>query len=141
MILNRKIDLNEIKHFNKITTLGKDFVMKAMERDVTRRYSAEQLLNHPWMLTQFQDVALDQNTQIEMMDNLVKFSKASKFQKTVISLLMGIKAEKSDLKTLQQQFYLLDANNDGTLSVDEFKAASKKIPGFSIGSNKWEKII
>jgi len=34
------------------------------------------------------------------MENLTKFSKASKFQKTVISLLMGLKAEKSDLKTL-----------------------------------------
>lgn len=54
---------------------------------------------------------------------------------------MGLKAEKSDLKQLKQQFYLIDTNNDGTLSVEEFKAASKKLPGFSLGDNKWEKII
>ena len=60
MIVNRKIDLNEIKYFNKLTTLGKDFIMKAMERNVKKRYSAEKLLNPPWLLTQFQENPLDQ---------------------------------------------------------------------------------
>lgn len=141
MIVNRTIDLNQIKHFNKVTALGKDFVMKAMERDVSKRYSAEKLLNHPWLITQFEENPLDQETQTSMMENLMKFSKKTKFQKTIISILMGLKADKSDLKVLKQQFYMIDTNNDGTLSVDEFKAASKKLPGFSLGGNKWEQII
>jgi len=35
----------------------------------------------------------------------------------------------------------MDTNKDGTLSVEEFKAAEKKIPGFALGKNKWEQIV
>jgi len=68
--------------------------MKALERDVKKRFSAEQLLNHKWIIDQSSHESLDEDDQIEIMTNLTNFSKASKFQKTIISLLMGLKAEK-----------------------------------------------
>jgi len=55
-----------------------------------------------------------------MVENLKRFSTANKFQKTVISILMGLKSDKNDLKDLKLQFQKLDANNDGRLSLSEF---------------------
>ena len=56
----------------------------------------------------------------QMVENLKRFSTANKFQKTVISILMGLKSDKNDLKDLKLQFQKLDANNDGRLSLSEF---------------------
>jgi hypothetical protein len=44
------------------------------------------------------EVDVDPQHQVESFDNLQKFAKASKFQKTIISILMGLKGEKEDLK-------------------------------------------
>lgn len=54
---------------------------------------------------------------------------------------MGIKADNQDLKLLKAQFQSIDKNNDGTLTVDEFKLAQKSIPGLKIKQNKWEDVL
>lgn len=38
----------------------------------------------------------------------------------IISILTGLKAEKTELKKLKRQFEILDVNQDGTLEVKEF---------------------
>ena len=49
----------------------------------------------------------------------------------IISILTGLKVEKSDLKTLKRQFQILDSNQDGTLDVNEFKQICSKVSSFS----------
>jgi len=58
-----------------------------------------------------------------MLTNLVNYSKTNTFNKTVISLLMGLRSNKEDLKKLQQAFQTFDKNKDGSLTIDEFKQA------------------
>lgn len=39
-----------------------------------------------------------------MLENLSRFSKSNKFQKTIVSILAGLKADKMDLKMLTVVF-------------------------------------
>lgn len=39
-----------------------------------------------------------------MLDNMEKFSSSNKFQKTIISILAGLKADKCDLQLLSVAF-------------------------------------
>ncbi len=51
MILHKEVDLKK-SYFEPISALAKDFIMKALQRDIEQRYSAKQLLNHPWLIQQ-----------------------------------------------------------------------------------------
>ena len=66
----------------------------------------------------------------ELISNLLTFSKTDKFQKTVISLLTGLRSDKEDLKRLQRAFEAMDINKDGTLTKDEFMSAANQFQTF-----------
>ena len=58
------------------------------------------------------------------MEEIIKFSKASKFSKMITSLLMGLRHDSEDMSILKDLFHKIDVNNDGTISKDEFEKAS-----------------
>lgn len=58
------------------------------------------------------------------------FSKADKFQKTILSLLTGLRSDKDDLKRMQKAFEALDVNNDGTLTKEEFSGYANRVNSF-----------
>jgi hypothetical protein len=47
---------------------------------------------------------VDKDYHFRILKNLMNFSKANKFQKTIISVLIGLKAEKSEIKKLEIAF-------------------------------------
>jgi Ca2+-binding EF-hand superfamily protein len=58
------------------------------------------------------------------MEEIIKFSKSSKFSKMITSLLIGLRHDSEDISILKDLFHKLDTNNDGTISKEEFEAAS-----------------
>jgi Ca2+-binding EF-hand superfamily protein len=46
-----------------------------------------------------------------------------KFHKTIISLMIGLMVDKSELEGYKEMFKEFDTNNDGLISKQEFKAA------------------
>ena len=126
MIVNTDINY-EKPYFKQISKEAISFLKSALTKPVNERASAQELLAHPWLKnkTQLQQT-LNEEQHKDLINNLLTFSKADKFQKTVVSLLTGLRAEKSDLKMLQMAFEAMDTNKDGTLTRDEFiKAASQ----------------
>tara|TARA_B110000285_G_C14962238_1_gene532251 strand:- start:388 stop:819 length:432 start_codon:yes stop_codon:yes gene_type:complete len=71
----------------------------------------------------------------------MEFEKSTKFQKTVLSVLMDLKFDKNNMKEMREIFLKVDSNNDGVISIDEFKAAQKKVKCFSLGKLKWDTIL
>ena len=49
MILLKEIDMTK-PQFNNVSKEAKDFIRKALTKDIERRWSAKQLLSHPWLL-------------------------------------------------------------------------------------------
>ena len=47
-ILNKEIDLTK-QYFKNVSPEAKDFIMMACTKDINQRYSALQLLEHPWI--------------------------------------------------------------------------------------------
>lgn len=128
--------------FSKISADAKDFIRCALNKNIDSRFSAKQMLDHSWMQTQsakFEE-PVDEDMTKDVFQNLEKFSKANRFQKTIASILIGLQGDKDDLKILKNVFNQLDKNNDGTLTMDEFKAAEKTMVGFKLGS-KWSDIL
>ena len=48
MICRQEIDLNK-PYFMTVSSDAKDFIRCALNKDVEKRYSAKQLLEHDWM--------------------------------------------------------------------------------------------
>lgn len=78
MIVTKELDFNK-SYFMKISAECKDFLTKALTKKVEERWSAEQLLKHPWLVNQIQEQQLDPAEQGENLKNLIQFSKADKF--------------------------------------------------------------
>ena len=65
----------------------------------------------------------DPNQGKEVLSNLQQFAKFSKFQRAIMSVLTGLKADHEDLKHLRKMFHEIDTNQDGALSYEEVKNA------------------
>lgn len=97
------------KSFNHISDKAKDFIQQALIKDKGKRPSAKQLLEHPW-INSIDELSTEVNQeQINVtLDNLKKYSKNSKFQKSILSLMIGLLADKEEIKRVRDIFMRLD---------------------------------
>lgn len=65
LIVKSSVDLN-VKEFRKVTNNAKDFISKALNKKIKARYSAADLLNHPWLV----DVGTKQMKEIKKEDSV-----------------------------------------------------------------------
>jgi serine/threonine protein kinase len=49
LIATKDIDLSKKSYFNSVSPQAKDFIMCCLNRTIEQRYSAKQLLKHPWI--------------------------------------------------------------------------------------------
>ena len=49
LIVSKEVDLTK-PYFKNVSTQAKDFIMKCVNKNIEERFSAKQLLKHPWML-------------------------------------------------------------------------------------------
>ena len=57
-----------------------------------------------------------------------------------MSILTGLKADKSDLQRLKVAFKMFDKNNDGSLSPEEIKESEDQLENFGLGG-EWGEIM
>ena len=79
-----------------------------LNKDPSERPSAIDLLNHPWLASD--DSAEGYQALNNVSKNLAQFSAASNFQKTIISMLAGLKVQKEELADLSEAFLFIDKN-------------------------------
>ena len=53
--------------------------------------------------------------------NIKQFYKASNFQKMMLSMIVGMRKQKEELKNIKEVFQMLDKDNDGTLTMEELR--------------------
>ena len=80
LIVTGTIDMNK-PVFAKVSSEAKEFISKCLIKDVDQRYSAAQLLEHPWLvgLSDKIDKDINDEDKKEVLQNLENFSKATKF--------------------------------------------------------------
>ena len=103
----------------------KDFINKALQKDIKNRLTVDEALNHPW-IKKFSINNLDQSLINEDSIKLfIQFSKRPALHKEIFYFFAKISNE-TDIVDYKNVFNSFDANNKGCLSKDDLKTGLEK---------------
>lgn len=105
------------KEWKNISQEVKDLI-KFMICDPDKRYTAEQVLNHPWVVNSFSHSTA--NLTNFNVESLKLYKKAHKLKKAVLTFIAS-RLKENEVKNLKEIFQLLDKNKDGTITLEEMK--------------------
>lgn len=108
--------------FKSVSDEAKDMISKLLVKDPTKRFSAEQAYNHPWIQMSEPDAS---TVGSEVINNLNDFVHALKLKKTTLTYLAS-KLPESSYEDIRKAFIAFDKNGDGRISSDEFKTLLEK---------------
>lgn len=101
---------------------AKDLIKK-MLCPVEKRYSAQEVLNHPW----FEKTSNDVKGEINLC-KLKEYVKSNRLKKVVLNYIVT-QTDESEIKDLIKLFNKLDVNGDGELTKEEFVTGLKNCDG------------
>ena len=121
-IKNKKYQFHE-EEWKNISKEAKDLI-KHMLVDEDKRYSAEEVLNHPWLVnTAPNSKGTVSKINIKQLEN---YKNSYNFKKFVLTY-MATRLREKDIIELNKIFLEIDTNKDGTLSVDEIRKCLIKL--------------
>jgi len=117
--IKKKKFVFENEEWKNISNEAKDLISH-MLIDENKRYSAEEVLKHPWfakMAPNPQRLRGSKKISIKQLEN---YKNSSNFKKFVLTY-MATRLKEKEIQELRRMFLRLDKNKDGTLSVDEIR--------------------
>lgn len=108
--------------WKKISNEAKDLIQH-MICDPDKRYTASQVLQHPWIAQCAPNATGKLDINIEALKN---YKNTNKLKKLVLTYIAS-RLKDSDVTNLKQNFMTLDKNKDGTLTLEEMKEGLEKI--------------
>ncbi len=95
-----------------------------MLADPAHRLTAEQVLNHTWVLNNAPNSSESiLNLNVE---NLKNYRNINKLKKAVL-VFIASRLNESDIKNLKETFNSIDKNQDGTLTLEEIKSGVSQL--------------
>ena len=113
-----KIEFN-YEEWDNISHDAKDLIKKLLIKDIDKRYSAKEALNHSWIIKNKNKVKIDQNKFAEVVTNLRNYSSKLKLQQSTLAYIVHNLVHKEDCQYLREVFIALDDNGDGKLTKTE----------------------
>jgi Ca2+-binding EF-hand superfamily protein len=96
---------------------------------VQARFSAAKALSHPWIS---QDgIASDAPLDVRVIQNMSRFAGYNRVKKAILVEIAKTFKE-TEIADLRKQFAVMDADNSGTISIDEMVQA---MTSFKTGEN------
>jgi len=89
-------------------------------KSVSKRYTAIQAYNHPWVRQQVENENKNVTVPPEVIDNLQSFLESKALKKAIL-LYVAQQIPENEIVNLKQLFVKMDTNGNGSLSFDEFK--------------------
>jgi len=99
---------------SKVSSSGRDFVGKLLQKEPANRYSAAEALQHKWL----KGSAGTEDLGVDLLTNIANYSKASKLKKVLVRMLANEMTE-SDHDNLKKQFDQMDADGNGQIDKKE----------------------
>jgi len=103
---------------------SKDLIQRLIVMDVEKRYTVRQALEHTWV-EKLAPNSSDKKLSAAAVSNLKGFRAQNKLKKAALTVIATELSEES-LKDLKEMFIALDADNDGTLTVEEMRQGMEK---------------
>ena len=126
------------EEWNAISQNAKDLILKMLEYNQEKRFSAQECLDHPWIKT------LASNTNPSMLPNILKniynLNAREKLQQATIAYIVHNLNSSKEIEELKKVFQAMDLNNDGMLNYSEIKKAYEKYFGV-VSEVRMNKII
>ncbi|KAK3162240.1 hypothetical protein QOZ80_1BG0087250 [Eleusine coracana subsp. coracana] len=121
-ILRGQVDFSS-DPWPRISSGAKDLVRKMLTSDPKKRISAYDVLNHPWIKEDGEapDTLLDN----AVMSRLKQFRAMNQFKKAALRVIAGCLSEE-EIRGLKEMFKGMDADNSGTITVDELRRGLAK---------------
>nr|KJB48534.1 hypothetical protein B456_008G074300 [Gossypium raimondii] len=115
-------DVWSIAPWPSLSSEARDFVKRLLNKDPRKRLTAAQALSHPW-IKKYNDVKVPLDI---LIFKLVKaYLRSSSFRKAALRALSKTLTV-DELFYLKEQFALLEPNKNGTISLENIKAALMK---------------
>jgi calcium-dependent protein kinase len=116
--------------WDDVSNEAKDLIKSLLKKDVKKRLSAEQALNHIWFkkmkdLISIKEVSKENLTKIAK--NLKNFRADQKLQQATLAYIVHNLTKKEDVDELRKTFMQFDENGDGRLTKDELIKGLNKI--------------
>lgn len=98
----------------------KDLIRKMLKYDHKLRISAQEALNHPWIINQDNDVKINP----ENLKQLAKYHGQNILEKSILYFISSQLSENNEEQQIAELFNALDLNHDGRLSKEELLQGS-----------------
>ena len=121
-ILKGEYDI-ESPPLDKISKNALDLLQKLLTKDISKRISAQEALDHPWFKEQesknlFNEI-LDENIVEKLLSNLKKYKKVSILQETALAYLVHNFPQMKEVINACKLFNQIDLNADGKITQQE----------------------
>ena len=142
-------DYERMRDFHAGGKLITDFLESCLQKDPSKRATAESLLGHEWIKTMVKEESVDKEQRIEIALNIYNFKKATILQSSVIALLCRLKSAPEEHPLLRKYFLQLNTSNTGRLTAAELRAGTKHFKGEfnrELGKSRkyeanWDKLV
>ena len=109
-----------LKPFKQCSDEVKDLISKLLVKDPTKRFTAQNAYNHPWVQRKVEEESLNIVISPLVIENMAKFVECQHLKKTVCYIIAQQLPEE-EIEEFKKMFVKLDKNGDGFLCKDEFK--------------------
>lgn len=106
-----------------VTDDAKDFILKLLVVNVEKRMSAEEALQHKWIVSR---ESHSNPLTVDIVDALVDFGKISNFRRACMSMMAWSLTNEERAK-VRDAFIKMDEDNSGAIKVWEFKKVMKEM--------------
>ncbi|KAJ7566954.1 hypothetical protein O6H91_02G125300 [Diphasiastrum complanatum] len=107
-----------------ISESAKDLIRKMLCPNPSKRYTAHQVLCHPWI--QEDGVAPDKPIDSAVLSRLKQFSAMNKIKKIALRVIAEQLSEE-EIAGLKEMFKMMDTDNSGSITFEELKVGLKKV--------------
>jgi calcium-dependent protein kinase len=100
----------------------KDLIKNLLNKDINKRYSAEQALNHTWF-KKMKDIIkikpISKDNLKSITNNIRNFRANQKMQQATLAFIVHNMTKKEDIEEMRKAFHEFDENGDGRLTREE----------------------
>ena len=111
------------RNWHNISTDAKDIILKMLERDPNKRYTAKKCLEHPWF-TKNRDTS-EPKLDVKLLTRLKNLKKQPRFKQEVLGIVRKF-LNPLVIKYYTNNFRAIDQNEDGYITVPDLVKSAKE---------------